>query len=88
MVLLALISAACVQGGRDPERRMDPSSSAVPQAKPSAAATTERVAARSRVMMDFNGNGIDDVYDIVHGTSLDLDGNGFPDEVELPESGQ
>ncbi|MCP4581778.1 MAG: hypothetical protein GY839_09170 [candidate division Zixibacteria bacterium] len=31
---------------------------------------------------DFNDNGIDDILDIRHGTSIDENGNGIPDEAE------
>lgn len=33
---------------------------------------------------DCNQNGIEDAYDIVNGTSSDVDGNGIPDECEDP----
>ena len=35
------------------------------------------------VGLDCNGNGIDDLFDILNGTSPDLNGNGIPDECEL-----
>ncbi len=33
---------------------------------------------------DCNGNGVEDLVDILNGTSDDCDGNGIPDECELP----
>ncbi len=37
------------------------------------------------VIHDANGNGIEDAIDIADGTSLDVDQNGWPDEVEIPK---
>ncbi|MEM1453411.1 MAG: hypothetical protein AAF957_24945 [Planctomycetota bacterium] len=48
-----------------------------------ATATSSEVPVR-----DFNGNGVEDLVDILTGTSKDEDGNGIPDEVEGPEQPQ
>jgi hypothetical protein len=48
----------------------------------STAGTTDRRA----VMHDANSNGVEDTMDIILGTSLDLDGDGVPDESESPLS--
>ncbi len=35
---------------------------------------------------DCNGNGVEDAVDIASGYSVDLDGNGVPDECDAPRS--
>ena len=46
-------------------------------------ATSVELLDRDIFLVDCNGNGIDDALDIASGTSLDVNGNGQPDECDV-----
>lgn len=91
---LTLFLAACSTPAESaaPPAVTESDVSAQPSPEPAAEAPVARehvaasyAAPQPDMWSDANGNGIDDVIDIIRGTSLDENINGIPDEAESPD---